>query len=98
LRSNHADVRHHAAVLVLADVAVINEVSHFGERNSHHDTLDRALSRAPRVHRAVARLAAIGQNHVIHQRSGIACGRILWNHVKLGLVDVKVVRLGRQVH
>jgi len=37
LGSNDANVRHHAAILVLADVAVIDKIACLGERNSHHN-------------------------------------------------------------
>ena len=35
--SNDANVRHHAGILVLADVAVIDEIAGLGERNSNHN-------------------------------------------------------------
>lgn len=37
-RRNDTNVRHHAAVLVLADVTVIDEIARLGEWNSHHNS------------------------------------------------------------
>jgi hypothetical protein len=36
LRWHHLDLRHHASVLVLEDVAVEHEFAELGERNVHH--------------------------------------------------------------
>src|ERR1700721_2618132 len=60
-RSDDPDVGHHAAVLMFADVAVINEISHFSEGNPDRDRLDRAPPGSPGCHRAIASPAAIGE-------------------------------------
>jgi hypothetical protein len=90
-------VFHHAAVLMLADVAVIDEVAWLGEGNSHHDGCNPAASGAPRCHRTVAGGSSVGERDAIHETAGVALRRILRVDEKPGLVHVEVMGLGGYV-
>jgi hypothetical protein len=63
LRGNDADVGHHAAVLVLANVAVVDEVADFSKRNAHRHRCDGAGSGAPGGDAAIAVVSTRGQSH-----------------------------------
>src|SRR3981081_4371726 len=48
-RRHHLDLRHHAPVLMLENMAMVDELSELGERNIDHQRLRGALPIAPLV-------------------------------------------------
>ncbi len=87
-----ANVSHHAAVLMLADVAVIDKVANFGEGNRHEHRRHLACAVTPFHYRSITGCASAGKGHVVHHCSAIADGRAFGKHKEFGLVHVEVVR------
>ena len=96
-RGSDADVGHHAAVLVLADVAVVDEVSRLGEGNSDNHGGNPAASVAPLPDCSIAGGASVGDGDIIHALACVAGRGVFGQHKELGLVHMEVVRLGRDV-
>src|SRR5579863_5397771 len=92
-----ADVRHHAAVLMFADVAVVDVITYFGEGNGDVDRFYLAGSASPRGDGAIACAAAVGKRHLVHQDTSVAGGRAVGQNEELGLMHVEVVRFAGDV-
>src|SRR5580693_10400545 len=102
---HHLDPRHHATVLVLEDVAVVDEFSKLGERDVENLRVRVAMAVAPLRYRADAVLvvedlvldAGVGHRHterkIILRHAAIAAG-----HHKSRLMQMKIVVFRRQLN
>ncbi len=82
---------------MLSDMAVVDEVSDLGKRDAHRHRRDRTGSGAPRSDGPIAGLATGRQCDIVHQFPCIPIGGVLRDHIKLGLMDMEVMRFPRDV-